>query len=103
MTIDVVWAGTQWSCTPVTAPDPEPSPFRVLAYSQRDSRWRYARMGGTPQTVGGMGCALVSATSVLSQRRPDLTPGDVNAFFKAVVGLIFVNVTVVQMCCVRML
>lgn len=76
MSIPVMWGDRLYSCAPLVEPIPEPS--RVIAYSQRDSRWSAATMGGTRQTIGRAGCAMVAAAAVLSQRRPDLTPLDVN-------------------------
>ena len=63
MTIDVVWAGTQWSCTPVTAPDPEPSPLRVIAYSQNDPRWKNQIYAGNTTFGTNFNRHLVSCTT----------------------------------------
>lgn len=93
MTLDVVWAGTRYVCQLAPEPEPTPEPPRVIAYSQRDYRWAKATMGGTPQTVGGMGCAMVVASMVLSQVAPDVTPLEFNATLNERGGYNVVNGT----------
>jgi len=48
----------------------------VLPLSQLDSRWRSAKIGGTPYTIGGFGCTITSLCMCLHklrgfQARPD--------------------------------
>lgn len=77
MNVNVIWDGQAYTCAPL--PEPTPQPGRVIVYSQRDQRWNKAHMGGTPQTVGGMGCTPLNACMVLSQVAPDVLPGEFNA------------------------
>ena len=81
LSIEVLANGARYTCERAPEPGPEPDPARgrVIAYSQRDLRWSKAHMGGTPQTVGGMGCAMLCASMVLSQVAPDVLPGEFNA------------------------
>ena len=52
---------------------------RVPFLSQGDSRWRYNRMHGCDgSTIGGYGCALVSATMVFNYFRANTDPNAVN-------------------------
>ena len=85
----VVIDGDWFTCKPQPAPSAEPA--RVIAYSQRDERWAGARMAYTSQTVGGMGCAMLTACMVLSQRRPDITPLLFNARANIAGGYNIVN------------
>ena len=76
MTIPMTWDGTLYTCSPTVAPPRAMG--AVISYSQRDESWSNNRMGGTTQTIGSAGCAMVTACMVLSQRLPDITPTEFN-------------------------
>lgn len=88
MTIDVVWAGARYTCTPVVEPEPEPPPVipeppRVIAFSQRDARWASYRLGTSAYTMGGAGCAVTAVTMVGTTVQPSITPGDMVTWLNA--------------------
>ena len=51
----------------------------MIAYSQRDNRWRAAKLGTGSLTIGQAGCLLTCASSVLSAFGTDLKPFALNA------------------------
>ena len=91
ITVSMVFEGKTYSGKLTQELEPAPEPARVIAYSQRDERWAGERMGATRQTVGGMGCALLTACMVLSQRKPDITPLEFNARLNTEGGYNIVN------------
>lgn len=77
-----VWATYQRTGAGYLGEGPDPvdpeEQRRVIAFAQQDARWKADRMGGVAQTVGGYGCAMVSACMVYSQVEPAITPGEFN-------------------------
>ena len=69
MTIAVMWDGQSYSCTPLTEPqpgsDPEVAPVRVVAYSQRDSRWANQIYAGDA-TFAQAGCLVTCVAMIAS-------------------------------------
>ncbi|MFA5166551.1 MAG: papain-like cysteine protease family protein [Candidatus Paceibacterota bacterium] len=52
----------------------------IVAYSQRDERWRSDIM--VTSTIGGMGCAITACAMLGSQYNPGITPKSLNAYLK---------------------
>jgi len=77
MNIPVLWDGVLFSCAPVVEL-PRVELQCPLAFAQQDTQWAADKMGGTQQTVGGMGCAMVAACMVYSQHDPTSTPKTFN-------------------------
>ncbi len=71
---------------------PAPAPVEITAYSQRDARWRADTMGGTTQTIGSYGCAMVCAAMVHSKGKSvSATPQYMNAYLTKHGGYNIVN------------
>lgn len=58
---------------------PTPAPYPMQHFYQSDSRWKNKSLLGSTYTIGGWGCALCCATSVVSQADPDIDPYKLNA------------------------
>jgi len=58
--------------------DPIPPQYNVVPYSQRDDRWSQDELLPSAYTVGGSGCAMVSACMKATQVNPTLTPKELN-------------------------
>lgn len=56
--------------------EPEPEIPRMLAFTQRDSRWASVRLGGSAYTMGGSGCAVTSVAILGTLAEPTSTPLD---------------------------
>ena len=54
----------------------------VPHFAQADPRWSADKLGSTPGSLGGEGCAVASAAMVLASYGADLDPGRLNAFLK---------------------
>ena len=54
----------------------------IPQFFQGDPSWRGDLLGNTPGTLGGEGCAVSSASMVLSHYRMDVDPGRLNTFLK---------------------
>lgn len=50
----------------------------VPPFRQGDDRWRKDKLGNTKDTVGGVGCAVTSATMVMAYYGADIDPGRMN-------------------------
>jgi hypothetical protein len=70
LTISIEGMGV-YACTPLPA---NGALKPVIGYAQQDVRWKADRMGGTPQTVGGYGCAMVCACMIYTQVDQGMTP-----------------------------
>jgi len=69
--VNMVWDGIAYKCTPLI----ENKPIEhIIAFAQQDVRWKDDRMGGVNQTIGGYGCAMVTACMVYTQADQDMTP-----------------------------
>ena len=77
MTLALVLDGTRYVCTPAPqpGPDPEATPIRVIAYSQRDPRWAGQVYAGG-ETFGSAGCLVccVAMIASLAYAEPMLPP-----------------------------
>ena len=62
---------------------PTPEPVNVVPLSQRDPAWASLRLGQSSYTIGGAGCAMVSACMEATLVRPDLRPDELNAWLSA--------------------
>ena len=92
MTIAVMWDGQSYSCTPcgctlLTEPQPEPdpevAPVRVVAYSQRDSRWANQIYAGDA-TFAQAGCLVTCVAMIASLAYADAPlPPDVAQALRA--------------------
>ena len=74
MTIDMLWGGARYTCTPVSLqedattgklPDTNRERPRVLAYSQNDERWALDYYAGG-ETFGKAGCLVVAVSMIAS-------------------------------------
>ena len=54
----------------------------VPQFFQGDPRWANDPLGDTPRTLGGEGCAVASASMLLSHYGMDVDPGHLNVFLK---------------------
>ena len=54
----------------------------VPQFFQGDPRWANDPLGDTPGTLGGEGCAVASASMLLSHYGMDVDPGHLNVFLK---------------------
>lgn len=54
----------------------------VPQFFQADPGWGNDKLGDTPGTLGGEGCAVSSAAMVLSHYGMDIDPGKLNSFLK---------------------
>jgi hypothetical protein len=52
----------------------------IIAYSQRDDRWKNDLM--VTATVGGQGCAITACAMLGNQYNPNITPKSLNAFLR---------------------
>jgi hypothetical protein len=64
-------------------PTPPEEPADVVALSQRDPAWAGLKLGRSAYTVGGAGCAMVSACMEATLVRPDLRPDELNTWLSA--------------------
>lgn len=85
MSVDLVWAGARYVCTPAPEPDPAPapSPLRVIGFSQRDPRWAAVHLGGSSLTMGGSGCAVTACAMLGSLADCTKTPLDLVTWLNA--------------------
>lgn len=59
----------------------------VIQYNQRDSRWRYEKLGYSTKSIGGYGCTLTCLASMISYvYGREINPSEVNKKLKEVGG-----------------
>ena len=85
---DLTINGARFICRPM---EEEPEPNRIIAYAQQDDRWHNHLMGNVPQTIGGYGCAMVTACMVLTQADPAMRPDTFNRILTDKRGYNIVN------------
>lgn len=82
------WWGREWveKASPLAPQGGLWFPVTVLNdvphFAQNDERWSMDKLGGTPGTLGGEGCAVASAAMVLASYGADLDPGRLNAHLR---------------------
>lgn len=86
----VLWCLSWCSKGPVPAsggiPFPGEREIPIPQFFQGDPAWREDRLGETPGTLAGEGCAVASAAMVLGFYGIDVDPGRLNAFLTAHAG-----------------
>ncbi len=60
--------------------------FNLVRYSQRDPQWKNNKIGGGPDTIGYIGCALTSAAMLVSGWGFEETPDTLNKKLTAIGG-----------------
>ena len=84
----LVFAGASLWCWPhqIGACGGFPLPGEIVIsvpqFFQADPRWSDELLGNTPGTLGAQGCAVSSASMVLSHYGMDVDPGRLNVFLK---------------------
>ena len=88
--IGVLGALCAWQAWRPRAPSPAaPSPTEgraALIYRQRDPRWRDARIGGSGETLGQVGCTVCCIAMALEHHGIPMTPAQLNARLKGADG-----------------
>ncbi len=67
--------------------------FNLVRYSQQDPQWKNTQIGGGPDTIGYIGCALTSTAMLVSSWGYTETPASLNKKLNAVGG--FINEAIV--------
>jgi hypothetical protein len=67
--------------------------FNIVRYSQQDQQWKNDKIGGGPDTIGYVGCALTSTAMLVSGWGYTETPGSLNQKLAARGG--FINEAIV--------
>ena len=62
--------------------------IQTTPYSQRDSRWRYDKLGFSTLTIGGYGCLITALAMMLKTFGYNETPKTVNQKLKANKGFV---------------
>ncbi len=62
--------------------------FNLVRYSQQDPQWKNNKIGGGPDTIGYIGCALTSTAMLVSSWGYNETPDTLNKKLTAIGGFI---------------
>lgn len=62
--------------------------FNLVRYSQQDPQWKNNKIGGGPDTIGYIGCALTSTAMLVSSWGYNETPDTLNQKLTAIGGFI---------------